>query len=99
VLRKGKSRHTPAKGADIVKADVSQSGEGWRDSRIIEALETSASMVYRVLEATGETLRGGMSRKKRRCLAVARMLTARRAKLMPWLVPTSKGGTLDPAVC
>jgi hypothetical protein len=32
----------------LLKADVSEAGEGWRDSRIIQALETSVSMVYRV---------------------------------------------------
>ncbi len=31
----------------LLKADVSEAGEGWSDSRIIEALETSASKVYR----------------------------------------------------
>jgi hypothetical protein len=49
LLRKGKS---PAqrllKARILLKAGVSQSGEGWSDSRIIAALETSASMVYRV---------------------------------------------------
>ena len=32
----------------LLKADVSDSGEGWSDSRIIAALDTSASMIYRV---------------------------------------------------
>jgi hypothetical protein len=32
----------------LLKADVSEAGEGWSDNEIIEALETSASMVYRV---------------------------------------------------
>ncbi len=32
----------------LLKADVSEAGEGWSDSRIVEALETSVSMVYRV---------------------------------------------------
>ena len=51
VIRKGES---PAqrllKARILLKADVSDSGEGWSDSRIIiiRALETSASMVYRV---------------------------------------------------
>src|SRR6266699_4887396 len=47
--RKGKS---PAqrllKARILLKADVSGAGEGWSDSRIIKALETSPSMVYRV---------------------------------------------------
>ena len=49
LIRKGKS---PAqrllKARILLKADVSQAGGGWSDSRIIEALETSPSMVYRV---------------------------------------------------
>jgi len=32
----------------LLKADVSEAGEGWSDSAIIAALETSASMIYRV---------------------------------------------------
>ena len=32
----------------LLKADASEAGEGWSDNQIIEALETSASMVYRV---------------------------------------------------
>jgi hypothetical protein len=31
-----------------LKADVSEAGKGWSDNRIIDALETSPSMVYRV---------------------------------------------------
>ena len=49
LIRKGKS---PAKrlmkARILLKADVSELDEGWSDSKIIEALETSASMVYRV---------------------------------------------------
>jgi Homeodomain-like domain len=49
LLRKGKS---PAqrllKARILLKADVSEAGEGWSDSRIIKALETSVSMIYRV---------------------------------------------------
>ena len=32
----------------LLKADVSEAGEGWSDNRIIAALDTSASMVYLV---------------------------------------------------
>jgi hypothetical protein len=35
----------------LLKADVSEAGEGWRDNQIIEALATSASMVYEGFEA------------------------------------------------
>ena len=49
LIRKGKS---PArrllKARILLKADVSEAGEGWSDSRIIKALDTSVSMVYRV---------------------------------------------------
>ena len=49
LIRKGKS---PAKrllkARILLKADVSEAGEGWSDSRIITALDTSESMVYRV---------------------------------------------------
>ena len=48
LIRKGKS---PArwvlKARILLKADVSEAGEGWSDSRIIKALETSVSMVSR----------------------------------------------------
>jgi hypothetical protein len=48
-IRKGKG---PAqqllKARILLKADVSEAGQGWSDSRIIAALDTSASMVYRV---------------------------------------------------
>src|SRR6185312_4835935 len=49
LIRKGKSAaQRLLKARILLKADVSEAGEGWSDSRIIKALETSASMVYRV---------------------------------------------------
>lgn len=49
LIRKGKS---PArrllKARIFLKADVSEAGEGWSDNRIIRALDTSASLVYRL---------------------------------------------------
>lgn len=49
LIGKGK---TPArqvlKARILLKADVSEAGPGWSDSRIIATLETSPSMVYRV---------------------------------------------------
>jgi hypothetical protein len=38
----------------LLKADVSDAGEAWSDSRIIEALETNASMVYLVRKQLAE---------------------------------------------
>ena len=49
LVRKGKG---PArrllKARILLKADVSEGGPGWSDSQIIVALDTSASMLYRV---------------------------------------------------
>ena len=49
LIRKGKG---PArrllKARILLKADVSEGGPGWSDSKVIAALDTSASMVYRV---------------------------------------------------
>jgi Homeodomain-like domain len=75
LLRKGKS---PAqqllKARILLKADVSDAGEGWSDSRIIEAMETSASMVYRVRrQLVEEGFEAVLSRKQRAMPAVARI--------------------------
>ncbi len=49
LIRKGKG---PArrllKARILLKADVAEGSRGWSDSKIIAALDTSASMVYRV---------------------------------------------------
>lgn len=58
----------------LLKADVSAAAEGWSDSRIIEALETSASMVYRVRkQLVEEGVEAVLSRKQRATPAVARI--------------------------
>src|SRR5436309_7062627 len=85
LIRKGKS---PAqrllKARILLKADVSGAGEGWSDSRIIKALETSPSMVYRVRK---QLVEGGfeavLSRKQRATPAVARIFDSEKeAKLI-----------------
>jgi hypothetical protein len=49
LIRKGKSRtQRLLKARILLKADVSEAGAGWSDSRIIKALDTSVSLVYRV---------------------------------------------------
>ena len=73
LIRKGKS---PArrllKARILLKADVSEAGEGWSDSRIIEALDASPSMVYRVRkQLVEEGLEAVLSRKQRATPAVA----------------------------
>src|SRR5262249_18651367 len=46
LIRKGKSpARRVLKARILLKADVSEAGKGWSDNRIIEALETSPSMV------------------------------------------------------
>jgi hypothetical protein len=72
LLRKGKS---PAqrllKARLLLKADISKAGDGWSDSKIIAALETSASMVYRVRkQLVEEGLEAVLSRKQRAMPAV-----------------------------
>ena len=85
LIRKGKS---PAqrllKARILLKADVSEAGEGWSDSRIIEALETSVSMVYRVRKQLVEEGFGAvLSRKQRATPAVARIFDGEKeAKLI-----------------
>jgi len=73
LVRKGKS---PArrllKARILLKADVSEAGEGWSDSRIIEALDASPSMVYRVRkQLVEEGFAAVLSRKQRAMPAVA----------------------------
>ena len=49
LIRKGTSpAKLQLKARILLKADVSRKGEGWSDSQIIKALNTSVSMVYRV---------------------------------------------------
>lgn len=85
LLRKGKS---PArrllKARILLKADVSEAGEGWSDSRIIEALDTSVSMVYRVRKQLAEEgFEAVLSRKQRATPAVARIFDGEKeAKLI-----------------
>src|SRR5438046_6218047 len=72
VIRKGKS---PAqrllKARILLKADVSETGDGWSDSKIIATLETSASMVYRVRkQLVEEGVEPVLSRKQRAAPAV-----------------------------
>ena len=79
LLRKGKS---PAqrllKARILLKADASDAGEGWSDSRIIAALDTSPSMVYRVRQRlVEEGLEAALSRKHRPIPAWRPSLTGR----------------------
>src|SRR5580704_17689378 len=85
LIRKGKSpARRVLKARILLKADVSEAGKGWSDNRIIEALETSPSMVYRarkqLVEEGFETV---LSRKPRAMPAVARIFDGEKeAKLI-----------------
>ena len=85
LIRKGKS---PArrllKARILLKADVSPAGEEWSDSQIIDALDTSISMVYRVRKQwVEEGLEAVLSRKQRAMPAIARIFDVEKeAKLI-----------------
>ena len=66
IIRKGRDAAGKlTKARILLKADVSEIGEGWSDSRIIEALGTSASTVYRVRQQlVEEGLEAALNRKK-----------------------------------
>ena len=68
----------------LLKADVSEAGVGWSDGRIIEALETSVSMVYRVRkQLVEEGFEAVLSRKQRATPSVARIFDGEKeAKLI-----------------
>src|SRR3979411_1294899 len=88
LIRKGKS---PAqrllKARILLKADVSEGGEGWSDSRIIKALDTSVSMVYRVRkQLVEEGFEAVLSRKQRATPAVARIFDGEKEAKLIWLV-------------
>src|SRR5262249_36011997 len=85
LLRKGKSpARRVLKARILLKADVSEAGKGWSDNRIIEALETSPSMVYRVRkQLVEEGFEAVLTRKPRAMPAVARIFDGEKeAKLI-----------------
>ena len=73
LIRKGKSSaRRLLKARILLKADVSEAGEGWSDSRIKEALDASPSMIYRVRKQLVEKgLEAVLSRKPRATPAVS----------------------------
>ena len=85
LIRKGKG---PArrllKARILLKADVSDASEGWSDDKIIVALDTSASMVYRVpKQLVEEGFEAVLSRKPRATPAVPRIFDGEKeAKLI-----------------
>ena len=95
LIRKGKSTaQRLLKARILLKADVSEAGESWSDTRIIKALETSASMVYRVRKQLVEEGFGAvLSRKQRATPAVARIFDGEKeAKLIALACSTPPKG-------
>ena len=85
LIRKGSSpAHRLLKARILLKADVSEVGEGWSDNQIIDALATSASMVYRVRKQLVEDgFEAVLSRKPRATPAVPRIFDGEKeAKLI-----------------
>src|SRR5260370_40741419 len=74
LIRKGKSpARRVLKARLLLQADVSEAGNGGSDNRIIEALETSPSMVYRERkQLVEEAFEAVLSRKPRAMRAGAR---------------------------
>ena len=68
----------------LLKADVSDAGNGWSDNQIIEAFVASASMVYRVRKQLVEDgLKAVLSRKPRAAPAVPKIFDGEKeAKLI-----------------
>ena len=68
----------------LLKADASEGGPGWSDSKIIAALDTSVSMLYRVRkQLVEEGFEAVLSRKQRATPAVARIFDGEKeAKLI-----------------
>jgi hypothetical protein len=85
LIRKGKG---PArrilKARILLKADVSEGGAGWSDNKIVAALDTSVSMVYRVRkQLVDEGFEAVLSRKQRATPAVPRIFDGEKeAKLI-----------------
>jgi hypothetical protein len=73
VISKGKApAKTILKARILLKADCAESGPGWLDARIVEALDTNLSMVSRVREKlVTEGLDAVLARKKRETPPVA----------------------------
>jgi len=73
LISKGKSpAQRLTKARILLKADQSEAGEGWSDSRIIEALDSNKAMIYLVRKKWAEEgLEAVLSRKKRETPPVA----------------------------
>jgi len=75
IVRKGKSpANRLLKARILLKADVSELGEGWSDGEIIAALDTNSAMVYRLRkQLVEESFEAALSRKQRATPAIPRI--------------------------
>ena len=80
LIRKGKRRaQRLLKARILLKAELSEAGEGWSDSRIVKTLKTSPSMVHRVRkQLMEEGFEAVLSRKQRATPRSRGFSTARR---------------------
>ena len=99
-----KGRHPASqvlKARILLKADVSEAGEGWNDERIVEAFETSAATVYRTRQRlVEEGFEAVLRRKPRERPPIARIFDGEaEARLDPsgLLRTASRAGRLDTA--
>src|SRR5256886_17413845 len=84
LIRKGKSpARRVLKARILLKADVSEAGKGWSDNRIIEALGTSPSMVYRVRKQLAEEGFEAVLRRKPRAMPAIPPIFERDARAGP----------------
>jgi hypothetical protein len=85
IVDKGKAAARQiARARILLKADVSESGEGWSDSRIMEALNASASLVYDTRrQLVEEGFEAAITRKQRERPPVERIFDgAKEARLI-----------------
>jgi transposase len=85
IIEKGKAAARQiARARILLKADISEAGEGWSDSRIMEALNVSASLVYDARrQLVEEGFEAAITRKKRARPPVARIFDgAKEARLI-----------------
>ena len=85
LIGKGKSAaKQQLKARILLKADASETGDGWSDGKIMEALDASASMVYRVRQQlVEEGFEAVLSRKARATPAIPKVFDGEKeAKLI-----------------
>ena len=85
LIRKGKSpARRVLKARILLKADISEAWPGWSDNKIIAALDTSASMVYRVRkQLVEEGFEAVLNRKQRKTPSMQRIFDGEKeAKLI-----------------